>query len=499
MGGPMGGPPGGAIVSNEFCKKKKNEINKEDSNNVKEEENKEKGKEEKNVDEKEIKENKDTPGLVPELADKEQIAGGVKDAKTEELKIEEDKVNAQTNGVGAVTPDNTKKGEVKEGQEGLLKPNKMLLVPKGGQQDADILLARLNTRKLCQRLTWLGKEEDVETQAYPPNMTTEEIAQAEWQEMRYLRAPPVPAQMELKLFSPCPRAVTALASFPRSGNTLMRTLYERTTVRVTGSDMLGGLVKHDLIGEAAICTNKVQFVKTHFPERKGIQPFAVSRAVLLVRNPYDAIDSFFNLMMTGAHTNTIDDDTRERHAKVWEEFVLKEIQVWNKFHKFWLEQKIPLLLVRYEDLTRYPEAVMVEVLKFTLELKTTEFADWRVQRCIVDEDITKLGSYKPRSGGIGKSLSKYSPELLQKMNVGNMDMMKRLGYEEMLIPNKDSWNLEWDDDGAVNMGGSSDTEPVIINTMDKIARTKELHTNWREVKKQDHMTGKCPCCELNVN
>ena len=155
--------------------------------------------------------------------------------------------------------------------------------------------------------------------------------------------------------------------------------------------------------------------------------------------------------------------------------------------------------MRCEDLTCYPEAVMIEALKFTLVIKTIDFADWLVQSCIVDEDITKLGSYKPRSGGIGKSLSKYSPELLQKMNVGNMDMMKRLGYEEMLIPNKDSWNLEWDDDGAVNMGGSSDTEPVIINTMDKIARTKELHTNWREVKKQDHMTGKCPCCELNVN
>ena len=80
-----------------------------------------------------------------------------------------------------------------------------------------------------------------------------------------------------------------------------------------------------------------------------------------------------------------------------------------------IDQKIPLLLVRCEDLTCYSEAVMIEALKFTLVIKTIDFADWLVQSCIVDEDITKLGSYKPRYRGIGKSVSKYSPELSHKI------------------------------------------------------------------------------------
>jgi hypothetical protein len=116
---------------------------------------------------------------------------------------------------------------------------------------------------------------------------------------------PVPTQHELLLFSPCPRAVTILASYPRSGNSLMRTLYEHTTLRVTGSDMQGGLAKHDLVGEMAVGTNKVQFVKTHFPERRGSTMFRASRVVLLVRNPFDAIESYFNLMMTGTHTKSL--------------------------------------------------------------------------------------------------------------------------------------------------------------------------------------------------
>lgn len=60
---------------------------------------------------------------------------------------------------------------------------------------------------------------------------------------------PIPPKHELLLFQSCPRAVAVLASYPRSGNSLMRTLYEHTTLRVTGSDMQGGLAKH---GEAFI-------------------------------------------------------------------------------------------------------------------------------------------------------------------------------------------------------------------------------------------------------
>ena len=55
---------------------------------------------------------------------------------------------------------------------------------------------------------------------------------------------PIPPKHELLLFQQCPRAVGVLASYPRSGNSLMRTLYEHTTLRVTGSDMQGGLAKH---------------------------------------------------------------------------------------------------------------------------------------------------------------------------------------------------------------------------------------------------------------
>jgi hypothetical protein len=253
--------------------------------------------------------------------------------------------------------------------------------------DPDTLLDRLNTRRLHKRLKEPIPVEDpqAEPYIYPTNMTTDEIANLEWNNILHRATyegtkkddgtlpPRIPCSKEVLLFSPCPRHVAVLASYPRSGNSLMRTMYERITLRVSGSDMRGGLVAHDLVGEAAVSQNKVQLVKTHFPERRGTPPFEASRVVLLVRNPYDALESYFNLMMTGTHTSSLTDEMRIKTNQIWEDMVRKEVQVWKEFHEYWLRQDVPLLLVRYEDLIRYPYETMCRVIKFTLEVRKYEW------------------------------------------------------------------------------------------------------------------------------
>jgi hypothetical protein len=233
--------------------------------------------------------------------------------------------------------------------------------------DPFTLLARLNTRRLRGRLVYFRKTEQ-SREPYSKNKTTNEIAAEEWERLlndakEQGESNSIPSPYELLLFSPCPRPVTILASYPRSGNSLMRNLFERTTLRVTGSDMRGGLTQHDLVGEAAVSANIVQFVKTHFPERRGEVAFRSSRAVLLIRNPYDAIESYFNLMMTNTHTTSISEEQRNQYKNLWQEHVLKEIQVWRAFHEYWLQQEIPLLLVKYEDLIRFPDKVMARVIQ----------------------------------------------------------------------------------------------------------------------------------------
>ncbi len=291
-----------------------------------------------------------------------------------------------------------------------------------------------------------------------------------------------PSKYELLMFTPCPRAVAVLASYPRSGNSLMRNLYEKITLRVTGSDMMGGLQKHDLVGEMATGTNNVQFVKTHYPERMGHPPFRVSRAVLLVRNPYDAMDSYFNLMSTSTHTTSLSPETRKKMSKIFAEMARKEILVWRDFHEYWLKQKIPLLVVRYEDLIRDTVRVVKHVIKFVLEINSMTFFEDRIQRAIGEEQVEKLGPYKARSGGIGKSLTKgnYTPELLNQINYGIQGTMEKFGYKEMLIPNPKQWKLTPLDQWGVFIPGTSD-EPMIINQKG-LVRGPNRQTNWRMVK-----------------
>jgi len=291
-----------------------------------------------------------------------------------------------------------------------------------------------------------------------------------------------PSKYELLMFTPCPRDVAVLASYPRSGNSLMRNLYEKITLRVTGSDMMGGLQKHDLVGEMATGTNNVQFVKTHYPERMGSPPFRVNRAVLLVRNPYDAMDSYFNLMSTSTHTTSLSPEMRKKMSKIFAEMAKKEVLVWRDFHEYWLKQKIPLLVVRYEDLIRDTVRVVKHVIKFVLEIKSMTFFEDRIHRAIGEEQVEKLGPYKARSGGIGKSLTKgnYTPELLSDINTGIQGTMEKFGYKEMLIPNPKNWRLTPLDQWGVFIPGTS-KEPMILNQKG-LVRGPNRQTNWRMVK-----------------
>jgi hypothetical protein len=92
-----------------------------------------------------------------------------------------------------------------------------------------------------------------------------------------------------------------LASYPRSGNTLIRSYFERITGIITGSDhntelkLNKELFELGMTGEGHIDSN-VWIVKTHYPERLGHSPMKVNRCILMVRSPIDSLWSFFNMM-----------------------------------------------------------------------------------------------------------------------------------------------------------------------------------------------------------
>jgi hypothetical protein len=100
-----------------------------------------------------------------------------------------------------------------------------------------------------------------------------------------------------------------------------------------------------------ITDDSVFVVKTHYPERPGYIRFRAQKAVLLVRNPFDAIYSYFHMALTNTHTDTLTDDAFASLGELWRSFVKNEALVWNNFNSYWLRSGLGLHVVRFEDLT----------------------------------------------------------------------------------------------------------------------------------------------------
>lgn len=127
----------------------------------------------------------------------------------------------------------------------------------------------------------------------------------------------------------------------------------------------------------------------------------------------------------------------------------------------------------------------------------------RIDRCIRDQqEIERLGSYKPRSGGIGKAVKKYSPELFEKiMNDEELrGVMKHLHYQELLEKPPEEWSTltpleNYAIEYLPSWAGTDQRKVVMLNT-GNLARTQNEETRWRKIKMEMGLIDeKCMCAE----
>jgi hypothetical protein len=132
---------------------------------------------------------------------------------------------------------------------------------------------------------------------------------------------------------------TALASFPRSGNTWMRFFLEVYTGQQTGSIYEDRVMPR---GRAGIV------VKTHAQDRAEY-----TGAIHIVRDPFDAIESFFSWRRDLAGQDA-----------TWEEHVPRAARRWAAHSRHWTEAKYPVLTIRYEDMLQRPEETFASALGY---------------------------------------------------------------------------------------------------------------------------------------
>ncbi|XP_012158267.1 WSCD family member GA21586 isoform X2 [Ceratitis capitata] len=157
--------------------------------------------------------------------------------------------------------------------------------------------------------------------------------------------------------------LTALASFPGSGNTWLRYLLQQATGILTGSVYKDyGLLKTGFPAEN-VRNNSVLLVKTHEFGPKAWEPF--TKVILLVRDPEKAILAEFN-RQSGGHIGFAAPDRYKRtKGKYWQQFVLKSLKMWEATNLSWARDFTgSIKVVFYEDLVGNLESTLRGILNF---------------------------------------------------------------------------------------------------------------------------------------
>lgn len=158
------------------------------------------------------------------------------------------------------------------------------------------------------------------------------------------------------------RGMTALVSYPGSGNTWMRYLLQQSTGILTGSVYKDGKLKRNDFPAEGIVNTSVIVVKTHQYRPHILVMY--DTAILLVRNPKSAIVAEFNRQSSDLdHVGMA--SVEKFRSETWRSFVMKELLRWEETNLAWAKDFTGRLkIVYYEDLLTNLELTLREILIF---------------------------------------------------------------------------------------------------------------------------------------
>ncbi len=165
-------------------------------------------------------------------------------------------------------------------------------------------------------------------------------------------------------YKAAPGPVTALASFPGSGNTWLRYLLQQATGLLTGSVYKDyALLKNGFPGENVV-NGSVLAVKTHEfgPDSRK----AFDRVILLVRDPFSSLKAEFN-RRSGGHVGHASLDRYKRSGgKHWRNFVNSKGPEWERMNMDWFNGFHPddRKVIFYDHLQEDPIGVLRSTLDF---------------------------------------------------------------------------------------------------------------------------------------
>ncbi|XP_061163273.1 WSCD family member CG9164-like [Saccostrea echinata] len=152
--------------------------------------------------------------------------------------------------------------------------------------------------------------------------------------------------------------LTALVSFPGSGNTWVRHILQQATGINTGSVYRDYVLKVLGFPGEGVQNSSVLVIKTHewgVTEREKYQ-----RAILVLRNPKDSLLAEFNRKNAGHIGHAKTEDFKQK----WIPYVNNSARHWLNMTKDWLNFTGDLHIVRYEQLKADPINEIKRLLNF---------------------------------------------------------------------------------------------------------------------------------------
>ncbi len=261
-----------------------------------------------------------------------------------------------------------------------------------------------------------------------------------------------------------------LASYPKSGNTLVRALlgsyffsndgifsfesiknikqfphvglFENLGVDVKNENEI---VKNYIKAQASINQkNAIQFLKTHsYLFNINNNPFTdldnTLGAIYIVRDPRNVVTSY-------AHHNSISiKESAERMVNsihyggnVDSEHISDRTKVylgsWSSNYNSWKSFQSPgkYLLVKYEDLVNKKEEMLIEMLTFIHKLKNINFSvdPKKIKNVIESTDFEKMKKLEKKEGFIESKVNPKTGEKIPFFNLGVKNMWKNILDDE---------------------------------------------------------------------
>ncbi|XP_070532238.1 sialate:O-sulfotransferase 2-like [Ptychodera flava] len=219
------------------------------------------------------------------------------------------------------------------------------------------------------------------------------------------------------------RPLVALASFPGSGNTWTRFLLEVASGFYTGAVYNDKkLYEGGFVGEMEDYKDgRLLVVKTHATSSESPE---FGPAILLIRNPYDAVISEFTRIKTRRnHTGVLQKDSFKDED--WDRFALTKGNSWESFNRSWLNRKNRICVVHYEKLVK---DVIFETQRMMTFLNET-LTSTRL-RCLETHNEGLFHRFRNHSGSASVDVySKSTRAAMNKHISGVNSVLKQLGED----------------------------------------------------------------------